>query len=60
VYRARVAFVISVSLLYLITQQGIRFARARSIAVLILGMRVGTVENHDSAAFVSSRSLRPE
>jgi hypothetical protein len=31
VYRARVAFVISVSLLYLITQQGIRFARARSL-----------------------------
>src|ERR1019366_8989964 len=33
VYRARVTFVISVSLLYLITQQGIRFARARSFLV---------------------------
>src|ERR1039458_4504093 len=30
VYCARVALVIAVSLLYLITQQGIRFARARS------------------------------
>src|SRR6267142_136478 len=30
VYCARIAFVISLSLLYLITQQGIRFARARS------------------------------
>ncbi|HMB82407.1 MAG TPA: hypothetical protein VKI40_00005, partial [Terriglobales bacterium] len=35
VYRARVAFVISVSLLYLITQQGIRFARARSLACFL-------------------------
>jgi hypothetical protein len=59
VYCARVAFVISLSLLYLITQQGIRFARASSFRLIRIhrAVRITTASSSVIRQFQPSRGL---